>query len=124
MADIGTVLIVAAAAVCLIVVGTIGYYAADGTPDIIDMTETQKNSIIREQQNICKKETRELNNQIKDLQDSRDKAFDIVQDNFNYYEEFIRKLEKININPDLNFTIQVYDKNTLDYNSFDINISC
>ena len=96
----------------------IGFVMADGSPEVINLTDTQENNIIKQQERICERETAQLTK-------DKERMYELVKENYTYYEDFTRALENVNITPEFNFTIQVHDKNVMDYNLFDMNIlSC
>lgn len=99
------------------------YLLADGIPEVIHITDMEKQTVVIQQEKICKDQVKELTNEIKDLKESRDKAFSLMKEHFEQYEQLNNTITNIDLNPEFKFTVQIHDTNINDYNECDINIS-
>ena len=81
-----------AVAVALILIAGawfVGYRTADGAPDVIDLTNAQTNSIIKEQSRECDKIVRAETRVLEDIVDEKDELIDKLYNYRNVLSSFI-----------------------------------
>ena len=99
----------------------IGYYSADGTPDTIDLTDSQTKTIIREQASLCTKSTRVINKTCDDKLEEKDVLIsklynyrNILLDGMSTQSKVINEVRDIVF--DLNANVSDLNHNIVDLN--------